>query len=147
VHHSVEKNSNLKRIRGWTVHTVRYILILNHKCSIYHSFDSFDSFDLFDSIYRKLKAILFFSFEFDKNCKIFNLFSSFAFDKNYFNVHLLMPTCFYLFSAEINFRDLRLLIIQFIYKKFLIDGFFPILILGPTFGVWALKAYFCRFDN
>jgi hypothetical protein len=128
-----------------TVHTVSYILILNHKCSIYHSLDSFDSFD---SLYRKLKAILFFSFEYDKNCKIFNLFSSFEFEENYFNVHFLeMPTCFYLFSAEINFRDLRLLIIQFIYKKFLIDGFFPILILGPTFRVWALKAYFCHFDN
>jgi hypothetical protein len=55
-------------------------------------------------------AILFFSFELDKNGKIFNLFSTFEVHENYFNVHFFfeMPTCFYYFSAEIYFRDLRL---------------------------------------
>jgi hypothetical protein len=58
--------------------------------------------------YRKLNAILFFSFKFDKNCKNFNLFSPFEFEENFFNVHFFeIPTCFYLFSAEIYFRDLR----------------------------------------
>jgi hypothetical protein len=45
-------------------------------------------FSFLIAYYRKLKAILFFSFRFDKNCKIFNLFSSFEFDKNFFNFQI-----------------------------------------------------------
>jgi hypothetical protein len=53
--------------------------------------------------YRKLKAILFFSIKFDKNCKIFNLFSSFEFEKNFLNVHFFeMPTCYILCNTLLN---------------------------------------------
>jgi hypothetical protein len=80
--------------------------------------------------YRKLK--------FDKNCKIFNLFSSFEFDENFFNVHFFdMSTCFYLLSAQNLFSRYKTTYSSF---SSFINNFWSMDIL--LYWYWSLRSVF-----